>query len=200
MTTSSEEALGWFHAVHDLSPSGVEMTIEASTAERKTLAEQLDIVSVESCIVSWTIKPWRKSGVRVMGTLKASVTQTCGVTLEPVPGEVSEEIDVRLTTEERLVSGSTQGNQPQSETLDFDPEDRDPPELFDGSRIPLGDIAYEHLALGLDPYPRAPDVAFEGFDSAGKERASEAEVAENTGSGFSALAQWGSGTPTGGEN
>lgn len=200
MNTSNDHVLGWFLAMHDLAPSGVERTMQASAAERKALAERLDIVSVESCDVAWTIKPWRKAGVRVRGTLKASVTQTCGVTLEPVPGEVIEEIDVRLTTEERLVSGASAGDQAQSEALDFDPEDRDPPELFDGSRIPLGDIAYEHLALGLDPYPRAPDVAFDGFDSTGDDVPPEVEVAENTSSGFSALAQWRDKTSAGGEN
>lgn len=200
MTTPKNEVLGWFHAVRDLAPSGVEKTMRADAAEKKALAEQLDIVSVESFEVSWTIKPWRKTGVRVVGLLNASVTQTCGVTLEPVPGEVIEDIDVRLTTEQRLVRGATADKQAESETLDFDPQDRDPPELFDGSRIPLGDIAYEHLALGLDPYPRAPEVAFDGFDSAGDGVPPQAEVAENAGSGFSALAQWGDKKSAGGEN
>lgn len=200
MTTPNEEALGWFQTMHDLSPSGTEKTSRANTAEKAALAGQLGIVSVESCEVSWTIRPWRKTGVRVIGALKASVTQTCGVTLEPVSGEVTEDIDVRLTTEERLVSGAAGDPRAQTETLDFDPEDRDPPELFDGSRIPLGEIAREHLSLGLDPYPRAADVAFDGFDSVGEGTPREAEASEMAGSGLSALAQWGAKNPTGGGN
>lgn len=200
MTTKNSDALGWFMALNDLAPSGAERTTRANETEKKALAAQLDIPSVESCQVQWTIKPWRKTGVRVIGALHASVTQTCSVTLEPVPGEVTEDIDVRLTTEERLISGHTADKHAQNEALEFDPEDRDPPELFDGARIPLGDIAYEHLALGLEPYPRAAEVAFDGFESVGKGASPEVEIAETAETGFSALAQWGDKKPARSEN
>jgi uncharacterized metal-binding protein YceD (DUF177 family) len=37
----------------------------------------------------------------------------------------------------------------------------DPPEVAVGGRIDLGEIAVVHLALALDPYPRAPGAAFD---------------------------------------
>ena len=39
--------------------------------------------------------------------------------------------------------------------------ERDPPEPIENGRIDLGAVTAEFLALGLDPYPRKPGVAFE---------------------------------------
>ena len=36
------------------------------------------------------------------------------------------------------------------------------PDVYRDGRIDLGAIVAEHLALGLDPYPRSPGVAFDG--------------------------------------
>ena len=39
--------------------------------------------------------------------------------------------------------------------------ERDPPEPIVNGRIDLGAVTAEFLALGLDPYPRKPGVAYE---------------------------------------
>ena len=36
------------------------------------------------------------------------------------------------------------------------------PSIYQNGRIDLGAIVAEHLALGLDPYPRTPGVDFPG--------------------------------------
>jgi hypothetical protein len=41
--------------------------------------------------------------------------------------------------------------------------DAEGPDLFHAGTIDLGAIAVEHLALALDPYPRAAGVEFEGY-------------------------------------
>jgi len=187
----NDNALGWFYDIHTLSRSGTEFVTTANEAELQALAAQLDIPAVQSCEVRWIIKPWRKSGVRVIGELRAEVTQSCSVTLEPVAATVAEEIDVRLTSDASMVEGLSPG----TGSFDFDPEDRDPPELFDGHRIELGDIAFEHLALGLDPYPRAPDAAFDGFEVAKTPGEAVPSGDGEDRSPFSALAHLASGSP-----
>lgn len=177
--------LDWFLDIQTLAKSGKELKSVANDTELQTLAGQLDVASVQSCEVDWTIKPWRKSDVRVIGTLKASLTQTCSVSLEPLEAQILEEIDVRLTKDERLIEGADA----EQKEIDIDPEGRDPPELFDGRRVQLGEIAFEHLALGLDPYPRSSDVEYDVYQT-GKSNQQTSNIAgEKDASPFSELAQ-----------
>ena len=50
-----------------------------------------------------------------------------------------------------------------------DAEDADIPDPLVGGRIDFGALTAEFLALGLDPYPRKPGIAFEPV-VAGEER------------------------------
>jgi hypothetical protein len=90
-------------------------------------------------------------GVQVEGTLEATVTQQCVVTLEPFDNSVFEEVSLRFVPE-----GSPEAAQETSEDdLEFDPPD----ELTNGA-LDLGVVAAEFLALGVDPYPRKPGAEF----------------------------------------
>src|SRR3546814_17044110 len=40
--------------------------------------------------------------------------------------------------------------------VEFTLADEDPPEPFENGCIDLGEIVVQHLAVALDPYPRAP--------------------------------------------
>ncbi|GBU17158.1 MULTISPECIES: DUF177 domain-containing protein [Methylobacterium] len=88
----------------------------------------------------------------VTGTVEARITQTCSVTLEPFETEVSEPVEVAFTDTDRLAG--------------TDAEDEDVPDPIVGGRIDLGALTAEFLALGLDPYPRKPGVAFEPHEEA----------------------------------
>lgn len=130
--------------------AGQTMTIEATGEEREALAEALDLVAIETLAADVTVKPWRGEGVRVAGVVRGKVTQSCVVTLEPVPGSVEEAFDMRFHPDVA-----------QASEIDVDPEAPDPPEPLDGYEVDVGAIALEHFVLGLDPYPRAPGVAFD---------------------------------------
>lgn len=123
---------------------------EATTEERAAIALALGLVSLEALAVNATIEPWRGEGVRLMGTVRAKVTQECVVTLEPVPGSVAEDFDVRLHPDAA----------PTREVA-VDPEAPDPPEPLTGYEVDVGEIALQHFILGLDPYPRREGAAFE---------------------------------------
>ncbi|RAH96971.1 metal-binding protein [Acuticoccus sediminis] len=126
------------------------ITIEATDEERAELAEALEVLSIGSLKAEFTLKPWRGEGVRVVGTVSGDVTQACVVTLDPVPGRVEEDFDVRLHPDVA-----------ESEEVVVDPDEPDPPERLEGYEVDVGAIALEHFALGLDPYPRAPGVEFD---------------------------------------
>ena len=61
-------------------------------------------------------------------------------------------------------------------------QEEPPEEALDG-QIDLGELAVVHLALGLDPYPRAPGAAFKAPSWVEKDGKSEPE------SPFAVLAQ-----------
>lgn len=126
------------------------MKIEATAEERAALAEALELVAIDDLSAEVIVKPWRGEGVRVQGTVRGTVTQSCVVSLEPVPGSVEEAFDMRFHPDVAEPS-----------EIDVDPEAPDPPEPLEGYEVDVGAIALEHFVLGLDPYPRAPGVAFE---------------------------------------
>ena len=78
--------------------------------------------------------------------------QACVVSLEPVPSKVSSTIKRRYRLAPRL------GRKAKIE--DISPADDDEPELLEVSVIDLYAPLLEEMALGVNPYPRAPGVAF----------------------------------------
>lgn len=139
----------------DIPPAGREFRIEADAAERRALAEDLGIPDVTALTAELAVRPAAGRAFSVRGALKASVVQTDVVTLEAVVREVNEAIDVTLMRAE----GEASGGRRREVLVDMD--EADGPELYHDGRIDLGVIVSEHLALGLDPYPRAPGSGFE---------------------------------------
>ena len=143
------------HSVDGLPPEGKDVAIEAEADERAALAAFLGVPAVRDFRARLLLRPWRRIGVAVTGTVAAAIEQECVVTLDPVTQEVTEEIDVRLLPDD--AAGAEGG----SGEVDIDPLGEDPPDRFRGRTVDLGAIAVEHMALGIDPYPRAPGVEFD---------------------------------------
>ncbi|HUG60331.1 MAG TPA: DUF177 domain-containing protein [Methylomirabilota bacterium] len=152
MSGSTPFPLSRPQSVDNLTSRGIEVTIEASEGERAALAEILDIIGIDSLTATFTVKPWRKEGVKVAGVVSADVVQACVVTLEPVVQHLREEVEVTFLPGAEPID-------PDAE-IELDLDAPDLPEPLEGGRIDLGAIAAEHMALGLDPYPRAPGVEF----------------------------------------
>lgn len=140
----------------DIPAAGRRFEIEADAEQRIGLAELLAIPAVERLVAEIEVRPVLGGAYSVRGTLSARVVQTDVVSLDPVPQDVEEEIDVTLMRAEDLAPG----RRAKDELVDA--AEVDGPDLFRHGRIDLGVIVGEHLALGLDPYPRAPGSAFEG--------------------------------------
>ncbi len=138
--------------------------IVASEQERAALAKRFGLKALDMLQGRVTARrPGHGPLIRIEGHFVADVVQTCVVTLEPVRNRVEESF-VQLFTlepwdEEREVVIS--------------PHDEDAPEPLTGESIDLGEVVAEQLALALDPYPRAPGVAFEGASFGGAEESEE---------------------------
>jgi uncharacterized metal-binding protein YceD (DUF177 family) len=147
--------------VNDIDRQGRTYSLEAGEEARAGLAEAFGILGVERLASELRVRE-TQAGYSVRGPLEAEVVQTCVVTLEPVRQAVNEEIDL-------LLRPAGDDGRRDSRLAPVGGEDADAPDAFTGGVIDLGAIVSEHLALGLDPYPRAPGIAFSPHEEGGKE-------------------------------
>jgi uncharacterized metal-binding protein YceD (DUF177 family) len=144
--------------VDALPAEGLTQTIEASSDERAALAALNLLPAIASLTASFTVRRSGRGGARVTGDVHAEVTQVCVVSLEPFAATIEEPVDVRFTPAEDARPLRRDGDDG-DEMVEVGGED--PPDPIVDGKIDLGALAAEFLALGLDPYPRKPDVAFD---------------------------------------
>ena len=106
----------------------------------------------------FTLKPYRKAGVRVVGPVRTSITQTCVVTLEPFDSDLA--LDVDRTFEPASSKPRKIRDLNDEGEIEIDLETLDPPDLVVDGVLDLGAVICEELALSLDPFPRKPGVEF----------------------------------------
>lgn len=133
-------------------PRGTPVTLEASASECEGIAEALGILKVASASAEFTVSPFRKTGFKIVGEVRAEVEQACVVTLDPVPETIREAVDLRFLPESEI--------EPISEEIEVDLAAEDPPEPILGATVDLGVLVVEFIAVGLDPYPRKQGVEF----------------------------------------
>lgn len=128
----------------------VNVDIIADSAECEALGRRFDIVRVNSLSARVRVTPVRGRGtIRVRGTLQATVTQTCVVSLEPFESRVNEEIDL-------LFAPSNMEDADREVVIE--PFEDDVPEPLEGDSLDVGEVVAQALALALDPYPRHPEA------------------------------------------
>ncbi|MCA0201254.1 MAG: DUF177 domain-containing protein [Proteobacteria bacterium] len=170
--------------VTSLPPVGRHYAIAADEAARARVAVRLGLQDVRALTASFELMPRAGGLVKVTGSVEASVTQICVVTLAPLPATLREEVEVTFSTFPLKPAPQAKAGKGEDEDEDLLAlgEDDPPEEALDGL-VDLGELAVEYMALGLEPYPRAPGAAFEGTPWAGKGGKSEQE------SPFAVLAQ-----------
>lgn len=126
----------------DVGPEPAVYALEATEAERATLATRFDLVALDALTADLRLE-WLSGHhfLRLSGRIRAQVTQRCVVTLQPVPNTIDEPFEILFSPG----SGST------DDTL----VNLDDVEPLTGEQIDIAEIAAEELALMLDPYPRA---------------------------------------------
>jgi hypothetical protein len=146
----SAEPFSYKIAVSEVPQAGRRYNVEADLQARQRLAGSLGIPEIGALSAELEVRPMRSGAFAVRGSLSASVVQTDVVTLDPVAQDVTEAIDLTLVAAERPRDAGPPGG-------------GEEPDTFSNGRIDLGAIMSEHLALGLDPYPRAPGTNFASY-------------------------------------
>lgn len=172
--------------VTSLPPTGRHYAIKADATARARVAMRLGLQDVGVLTAAFDLTPRAGGLVKVTGAVEASVTQTCVVTLAPLPATVKEDIEVTYTifapkTGASKTKAGKAGEEEEEELVSLG-EEEPSEEALDGL-VDLGELAVEYMALGLEPYPRAPGASFEDASWAGKGEKSEPE------SPFAVLAQ-----------
>jgi uncharacterized metal-binding protein YceD (DUF177 family) len=136
-------------------------TLEATPAERASLAAWLDIPSIEAMSAEVEIRRLSSDVAGAKGRLRASVELICGVTLEPFVQAIDTSFEARFR--------KPAGHAPKHESAD--PTDievtlaDDEPGDWLQQGIDIGAFVAEELSLALPDFPRKPNAAFES-DSA----------------------------------
>lgn len=115
-------------------------------AEAEAIRQSLGLRGMRKMRFQGELSPIGKRGWLVEGTVGASITQECVVTLEPVKTRIDAEVKLRFL--------------PESMIEDDTPEDvlEDDVEAL-GSIIDLGHVAVEALSLAMPDYPRSETTA-----------------------------------------
>jgi uncharacterized metal-binding protein YceD (DUF177 family) len=150
----SPESFSYSIAADAIPADGRHFHLEADEGARRRLAQVLG-VEVAMLTADIDANPLRGGSVALRGRLSAVVTQTDVVTLEPLRQEIEEDIEVTLKPAEPTARKRDRG------AVVRDAPGDDEADLFYEGRIDLGALVGELLAVALDPYPRAPGVAFE---------------------------------------
>jgi uncharacterized metal-binding protein YceD (DUF177 family) len=138
----------------EIPDTGRRVELRADQSTREAVAKLAGLVAVPRLEATFDLAPFSDSGVRVSGTVSATVEQSCVVTLEPVLNEINEAVDLIL-----VESGAMP---PPRATLDIDVAgESDLPDVLHDRAVDLGALATEFLILGIDPYPRKAGAQFQ---------------------------------------
>ncbi|MDJ0683336.1 MAG: DUF177 domain-containing protein [Alphaproteobacteria bacterium] len=134
----------------DIPAGGRGIRLEANTEQMAALAGRFGLHSIDGLSLEAKARPVGGGpNVLVHGRVLAKLQQICAVTLEPVQASIDETFDTEFGPVEEAVG------------VELSLSDADPVEPFEEGGIDVGELAAQHLALALDPYPRAPGVSLE---------------------------------------
>lgn len=129
-------------ALDRVGPRGSTIEVEAKPDELPAIAARLRILALESLHCVFKLRRVGASTVEAEGVLRAQVTETCVVSLDPFSHAVQEAFTVHF------VPPGMEDDNPDPEAVDQIP--------YTGGAADLGEAAVEQLALALDPFPRKP--------------------------------------------
>ena len=126
-------------------PAGPQV-LEATPEECAALARRFGLVAVYSLHAAITLAA-DGPVVRVTGTVKADVVQSCAVSGEDLPVQIAELVALRFVPHYAATPGADE--------VELSAEELDEIEM-DGTRFDLGEALAQTMALGIDPYAEGP--------------------------------------------
>ena len=132
--------------VAELPPTGLLIRETIKKDVRLGIASRLAVDAIDTFLIDISVKRdgGPQSGLLVSGMIKATVIQSCSVTLEPIRSDFS--IPVMITFKEK--------NEHDQTPIDMDVDEIDPPEYIVNGRADIGDILTQLLAMEINPFPR----------------------------------------------
>lgn len=125
---------------------GRHFKFQATQEERDALARRYCVLNVNDLSVDCKITPSRKGSFKLGATFNANITQSCGISLEPVKEKISGKFTLTLQQ-------STQQRRKETAEIEFAADEEDT-ELMCSNFIDVGEMAAQHLSLEINPYPR----------------------------------------------
>jgi hypothetical protein len=144
--------------LEDIPETGEHFELDADAGVRTAVARVAGLRDLPRLRASFDVTRHDSDGLHVLGSVSASVGQTCVVTLEPVDNEIEESVDLTFVPRPASEVPATDGVADKPRPRDLNLND---PEPLIGGAIDLGALAVEFLILGLDPYPRKPGAVFQ---------------------------------------
>jgi uncharacterized metal-binding protein YceD (DUF177 family) len=151
---SPEQPWSVLVALHEVPETGRSFRLAADERAREAIAKLARLRSLSRLEAQFEVTPRGRDGLRVAGTISATVGQDCVVTLEPIENEIEEQVDLVFAPPADPTIVDEEG-----ERVEVTPVDA--PEPLVGGGVDLGAIASEFLMLAIDPYPRKAGAAFE---------------------------------------
>lgn len=143
-----------FYDLADLSEAGAEVVVSAKPADLPALAKWAGVDAVERFEGRIELRKLPAHRFVYDAALTADIVQSCVVTLEPVRSHLERNVSRTL----HLSQTSRRSAEPEPE---WSPADDEGPEEIQSPRYDLAAPLLEEFVLSIDPYPRAPGVAFE---------------------------------------
>jgi hypothetical protein len=155
-------------AVETVPDTGLDIRLCADETECAALADAYGLVAVQTFEAGFHVRKQGPRRYKISGVLRALVTQTCVVSLEPFETLVNAPVEVNFAPsgQPMAAGGAATVAGPQ-----------DPPDPIINGQIDLGALAAEFLALNLDLYPRKPGVTFEDMYVGGEASATDSPFA-----------------------
>lgn len=149
--------------LQEVPQDGLHRDIVADEDVRAAVAKFAGLRALSRFEAHFDIRRQKSDGLRVTGTVEATVGQTCVVTLEPMESTIREIVDMRFEPLPEWDEGAAAPAAPMRTQRSHDQDEggEDEVEPLVNDRVDLGALAVEFLMLGIDPYPRKPGVSFE---------------------------------------
>ena len=145
-----------FHDLSALPTAGYEFDIVPGKEELQTLAKWAGVDEVLRLRAHVFVRPQSKTRFLEETQFDADIVQSCVVTLQPVRTHIARSFTRALHLTLVLQRFADKGGVVATTTASEDLSDEIDSPVYD-----LGTPLREELALAINPYPRAPGVAFE---------------------------------------
>ena len=140
----------------DLGRAGADVSVSLSDKERERLAHWAGVDAVESFAATVSLRKNSPTRYTFSAKLDASIVQSCVVTLGPVRSRIERDV-----LRELLLASPVRRALPKDALPPAPAVDDELTEEIESLSYDLAAPLLEELSLAINPYPRAPGVAFE---------------------------------------